>query len=499
MAQYSLNYLDGSTPQTADWSFRQGNGGHRLYAEAGSLSLESTGAGTKVAAFNPINGINDVEALVRFTLSSDRGKQGIVSLRYGGTTEANTTGYTLSGSIIGNRGNLAVDEGSTGNIVWTLWDYKPNTLYWARFRVQEDQVMAKVWNHGQAEPANWTIHATNKVRPTGDYSGLHTYMAGTVRYSFISFGTNGDAAPPPHFTLKLTNASHGVVDNGTRVVKDMPTSTPIVGFGGGYAGGAYGRGYAEVTYPSSPNTELNISGAIHNHSATSTSIVQVHKLKPDNATHRCLSGHILLVQAHKILVANTTHSQTSDAAATIENKTLALNRTAHSLTSNNITLDQSSILKVADTIHSVASKNIGLGGKQWLIIDGAEHSISSEQLDVVYSTLLNTPAATIHGVSSDYARIAQDATLVADNSLIIIKPDLSTITNWDRYNKDFGIFIPSQTGVGVMGSEQVYALLQFVDNFIWAGEDNTLMIEEGGDKADSTQIYKPETIERGQL
>lgn len=499
MAQYSLNYLDGSTPQTADWSFRQGNGGHRLYAEAGSLSLESTSAGTKVAAFNPINGINDVEALVRFTLSSDRGKQGIVSLRYGGTTEANTTGYALSGSIIGNRGNLAVDEGGTGNIVWALWDYKPNTLYWARFRVQGDQVMAKVWNHGQAEPANWTIHATNKVRPTGDYSGLHTYMSGTVRYSFISFGTNGDVAPPPHFTLKPANTSHGVIDNNVRVVKDMPTSTPVVGFGGGYAGGAYGRGYAEVTYPSSPNTELNISGAIHNHSATSVSVTQVHKLKPDNATHRHLSGHILLVQAHKISVAGTTHSQTSDAAATIENKTLALNGASHSLISNNITLDQSSILKVADTIHSVVSKNIGLDGKQWLIVDDAEHGVGSEQLDIIYSTLLGVPSATAHSVSSDYARIAQDATLVADNSLIIIKPDLSTITNWDRYNKDFGIFIPSQAGAGVMGSEQVYALLQFVDNFIWAGEDNTLMIEEGGDKADSTQIYKPETIERGQL
>nr|DAX93622.1 MAG TPA: hypothetical protein [Caudoviricetes sp.] len=499
MAQYLLNYLDGSIPQTVDWSFRQGNGGHRLYAEAGSLSLESTSAGTKVAAFNPINGINDVEALVRFTLSSDRGKQGIVSLRYGGTTEANTTGYTLSGSIIGNRGHLAVDEGGTGNIVWAPWDYRPNTLYWARFRVQGDQVMAKVWNHGQAEPANWTIHATNKVRPTGDYSGLHTYMVGTVRYSFISFGTNGDAAPPPHFTLKSANTSHGVVDNNVRVVKDMPTSTPIVGFGGGYAGGAYGRGYAEATYPSSPNTELKIFGATHNHSATSVSITQIHKLNPDNATHRHLSGQVSIIQAHKISVANTTHSQTSDIATTIENKTLTLNGASHSLISNNITLDQSSILKIVDTIHSIASKDIKLSEKNWLSVDDAGHDIKSEQLDVIYSTLLGVPASTVHNVRAEDARIAQDAILAVDNSLTAIRDSLSAITNWDRYNKDFGIFIPSRTSAGVMSSEQVYALLQFVDNFIWAGEDDTLMIEEGGDKADSTQIYKPETIERGQL
>lgn len=498
MTQYSLNYLDGSTPQTTDWSFRQGNGGHRLYAGAGFLALESARAGTKVAAFNPINGVNDVEALVRFTLSSDRGKQGIVSLRYGGTTEANTTGYTLSGSIIGNRGNLAIDEGGTGNIVWALWDYKPNTLYWARFRVQGDQVMAKVWNHGQAEPANWTIHATNKVRPTGDYSGLHTYMVGTVRYSFISFGTNGDAAPPPHFTLKSANTSHGVVDNNVRVVKDMPTSTPIVGFGGGYAGGAYGRGYAEATYPSSPNTELNISGAAHRCSTTPVSIAQVHKLKLNDATHRHTPDHVSVVQLHKISVASTEHSQTSDAATVIEDKTLTLNETSHSLTSNNITLDQSSILKVADSVHSMVSGHIGLGGKQWLIVDDAEHNISSEQLDVVYSTLLGAPSATTHSVSSDYARIAQDAALAVDDSLIMVGSDLSAMTNWDRYNKDFGLFIPSRAGTGVMNSEQVYSLLQFVDDFIWASEDNALMIEESRDDS-LMQIYEPETIERGQL
>ena len=132
-------------------------------------------------------------------------------------------------------------------------------------------------------------------------------------------------------------------------------------------------------------------------------------------------------------------------------------------------------------------------------MDDAGHDIKSEQLDVIYSTLLGVPASTVHNVRAEDARIAQDAILAVDNSLTAIRDSLSAITNLDRYNKDFGIFIPSQAGAGVMGSEQVYALLQFVDNFIWAGEDDTLMIEEGGDKADSTQIYKPETIERGQL
>ena len=245
MAQYLLNYLDGSTPQTADWSFRQGNGGHRLYAKAGSLSLESTSAGTKVAAFNPINGINDVEALVRFTLSSDRGKQGIVSLRYGGTAEANTTGYTLSGSIVGGKGHLSIDEGGTGNFSWTPWNYLPNVTYWARFRVNGSTMQAKVWTDGQPEPANWMLNATNTARPTGSYSGLHTYMTGTVRYSFISFGTNGDTAP-----RAVNNTTYKV---GAKIAypQAAPIDTPGLFWGGYGSVTAYGNGgYGTVAIPS---------------------------------------------------------------------------------------------------------------------------------------------------------------------------------------------------------------------------------------------------------
>lgn len=244
MAQYLFDYRDGSTPNVSDWSFRQGNGSHRIYAVAGLLALESGSAGTKVVAFNPIDGISDVEALVRFRLSRDAGKQGIVSLRYGGTTEANTTGYTLSGSIINNRGHLSIDEGGTGNFSWTPWNYLPNVTYWARFRVNGNTMQAKVWTDGQPEPANWTLNATNTARPTGSYSGLHTYMLGTVYYSFISFGTNGDSAPRE--IKRLGYKSSAVI----AYPEVPPKKTPDT-FWGGYGGvPGYGISYGGGIIPS---------------------------------------------------------------------------------------------------------------------------------------------------------------------------------------------------------------------------------------------------------
>ena len=245
MAQYLFDYRDGSTPRNlTDWSFRQGNGGHRLYPGAGFLALESTGSGTKVAAFDPLNGANDVEALVRFRLTSDRGKQGIVSLRYDGTTEANTTGYTLSGSFIQNKGQLCIDEGGTGNVAWTPWNYLPNVTYWARFRVNGNTMKAKVWNDGQNEPAAWMIDTTNNVRPTGSYSGLHTYMIGTVFYSFISFGTNGDTAP--RAVNRLSYQSNAKIAWPLLPVVETPGI-----IWGGYGGVSYGSGaYGIATIPS---------------------------------------------------------------------------------------------------------------------------------------------------------------------------------------------------------------------------------------------------------
>lgn len=157
-------------------------------------------AGTKIFGYNAVQGQNDVEILVRFKLSSDFGKEGVVALRYTGNSEATTKGYQASGSFISSQGTLAIDEGSTGYVAWSYWNYLANVTYWVRFRVNGNNQYAKVWTDGSAEPAAWTVTSSNTVTPTGTYNGLATYSiantsAASIDYSWVSFGTGGDQAP----------------------------------------------------------------------------------------------------------------------------------------------------------------------------------------------------------------------------------------------------------------------------------------------------------------
>lgn len=192
-------YANGSVVGGGDWTNPIATSGNGL-AAAGTapnkvLTLSGATTGTHIFGYVPIAGVNDVEALVRFKLASDVGKQGIVALRYTGNSEATTKGYTLSGSLISSAGQLAIDEGSTGYMTWTPWNYLPNITYWARFRVNGNRMQAKVWTDGNAEPSSWMLDTTNGVQTSGSFSGLHQYRGSNIDYSWISFGTGGDQAP----------------------------------------------------------------------------------------------------------------------------------------------------------------------------------------------------------------------------------------------------------------------------------------------------------------
>lgn len=249
MAQYyvNMNNYPAGALSSSDWSFRQNNGGASatvLNSVDGNLMrTDATGVGTKVLAYTPLNNVNDVEALIKFKLASDVGKQGIVSLRYGGTTEANTTGYTLSGSVISSAGQLAIDEGATGYVAWSAWNYLANTTYWVRFRVNGNSLKARVWNDGSTEPSTWNLDVTNSAATSGSFSGFHQYQSSSVYYLAASFGTNGDTAPK----LILDRTQSGVFNIAP---PPAPSSAPAGGYSGGYGGiGGYGQGYATAFVP----------------------------------------------------------------------------------------------------------------------------------------------------------------------------------------------------------------------------------------------------------
>jgi hypothetical protein len=200
---------------------------------------KTTQAGTSIAGFNAVNGVNDIEIVTKFILQSDTGKQGILAARFSGNSEATTKGYQLSNSVINNTGTLAIDEGSTGYVKWATNDYHIGVMYWARFKIQGTKLWAKKWIDGQPEPG-WQIEAENNVASTGAYSGIATYAKGGLRYYWLAFGTGGDPAP-------RMRSSTGYVSNANISYPLPPDHTPVGSYSGSFGGtigfgGAFGMG-----------------------------------------------------------------------------------------------------------------------------------------------------------------------------------------------------------------------------------------------------------------
>lgn len=217
-------------------------------ADGKFICLTKGGAvGTFVAGWDVLDGINDLELLVKFKLSSDSGKQGILAARYSGNSEASTKGYTLSNSFLHNTGTLAIDEGSTGYAGWVNQDYQPNVMYWARYKIQGTKFWAKKWVDGQPEP-RWQLEVDNSVTSAGSYNGITTYNKGSVWFHHISAGTDGDPAP---YSL-----SHDSSITGRFKIHRRPEHTPI----DGYTANFYGAGYGTPIYSLASARSKDTSG-----------------------------------------------------------------------------------------------------------------------------------------------------------------------------------------------------------------------------------------------
>lgn len=525
MALYYIDF-NGFTPGSflePGWKWGQANGGYGASitdtgpTAAGKIvNLTSSSAGTKILSPNIVDGFNDIEALVRFRFSSATGKQGIVSLRYGGNTESNTTGYTLSGSVIGNVGQLAIDEGGTGYVSWTPWNYQSGVNYWARFRVIGNNMKAKVWQQGTAEPTSWMIDVNNSARPTGSYSGIHQYATGSVTYELLSFATDGDTAPAGP-TLVVANASHA--HSAPNVDAAVPTSTPTLGYSGGY-GGMF-AGYGSALGLAVQDTTLVVNNTTHSHTANGVTVTQVHTLAISNASHAHTAESPAITQTHALAVANAIHGHTADSPAMTQTYILAAQNALHSLTSDNIALVTGYVAAAQDATHSLTSDQIALSQAQTLVVNdtshalssdnlviveaktlivsdsshdhsvdsidiiqdhkiviannshsvtsdspviiqsnllalgNATHSVSSGNIDIVQFTLLSTPATGTFGLSDTSSVLVQDYKLAAQNALHTLKTtEITKIFNWTELGKDFGYYIPKGTTAGQLEEDE---------------------------------------------
>lgn len=311
------------------------------------LTLSGGTTGTHIFAYTPVAGVDDIEILTKFVFASDVGKQGIVSLRYSGNSEATTKGYTLSGSIISSIGQLAIDEGSTGYMVWTPWNYLPNVVYWVRFRVVGNSMKAKVWTDGSAEPG-WMLDTTNGVQTDGAFSGLHQYRGANVEYRFVSFGTNGDVAP----SITPTMVDVAQAQNLESVILTQKHSL--------------------VVNDISQAHGLDVAGdLIHNIALQPADLLQAHLLEspevmpegivfPDDLTHSQALESPTLTQKHVLTVNDVAQAHSLEAPTVVRGDTLVVADIQQTQSVDNINLTQKHLLAVSDVSQAHTLESSGL-------------------------------------------------------------------------------------------------------------------------------------------
>lgn len=156
--------------------------------------------GTFAVSWNPLNGSQDVEQLIRFRTggaSPASGRYGILYNRYEGTTEATTKGFAASFTPALSVPSVIIFEDSYGTVNSANFAWQNNQMYWARFRVFENTEYFKIWLDGEREPEAWLFSAAyTGPTITSPYSGLGSYMQwGNIQVFYMSAGTGGDVAP----------------------------------------------------------------------------------------------------------------------------------------------------------------------------------------------------------------------------------------------------------------------------------------------------------------
>lgn len=231
-------------PHTAGVSDGTAYGEQFLYITSNSSD------GSRVYSYTPLDGAQDVEILVKFSIgsstSSTNGRNGIGYTRYMGTSEATTKGMAVTFTPASSVKSLMVNEDSVTTAVdYSNYDWSLNTKYWMRQRINGTSWYMKIWPAGTSEPSSWT-KSGSYAWPTiaTPYSGVgHFRGDNTLRVFFFSGATNGDIAPTTLLSKQITG--------GARIATTaIPANTPIVGFGGGWGASAgFGRAYGEALLP----------------------------------------------------------------------------------------------------------------------------------------------------------------------------------------------------------------------------------------------------------
>ena len=138
----------------------------------------------------------DQEVLVKLKLADDDGRGPGVAIRHtmSGSSETAYVAYLRSSTnqvevnrFLGGAWSFVAAAGFVND---------PGAWYWIRFRAEGTALKVRVWADGAAEPAAWTISATDSGIAAGS-AGLYVYEPNTVSFDAFSAVSGPGTAPTP--------------------------------------------------------------------------------------------------------------------------------------------------------------------------------------------------------------------------------------------------------------------------------------------------------------
>lgn len=164
---------------------------------------KTTSDASRMAAWTAVGSVTDVEVLARVKSLNASGSDhnwGQIDLRAGGTSGAEDAYYATfqKASGLTYLGLVRIDGGSVFLIDDSAafsWD--TTNWFWLRMRAVGTAIKAKAWQSGSAEPASWTVEATDSTFGSG-VVGFGTYYSSIdSAVDWFSVALGGATAPGP--------------------------------------------------------------------------------------------------------------------------------------------------------------------------------------------------------------------------------------------------------------------------------------------------------------
>lgn len=180
-----------------------------LTTPSGSQALRMTDVGASTYAGLSLNAVDsdpariDVEIVARYSVQ-DAVKNNSLNLFARGAGTQRSDAYfchSYASIVSGSDTNSIRDRinGTNTTIATATVSRDAGIWYWVRVRVNGDQLKAKFWTDGTAEPATWTLEGVT-TRLTDGWVGMvtgafTTTQNGVVDIDLFGVGTGGDSAP----------------------------------------------------------------------------------------------------------------------------------------------------------------------------------------------------------------------------------------------------------------------------------------------------------------